>query len=135
MHLPKGRTVARAALAAALLTGCLCASATAATPIDVAAGGGHSCVLTAEGAVQCSGQLGNGATWSRTLPEPVVGLESGVAEIAAGWDHTCARTTAGAVVCWGEGEQGQLGNGAYDDSAVPAPVVGLGGGALAIATG
>ena len=131
----------------------------------IAAGAYHSCALTTAGAVLCwgrnaSGQLGNSGggssigafldgspqfmagpaplgagTLSRT-PVPVSGLSSGVMAITAGFAYTCARTTAGAALCWGSDSVGQLGNGGSNsDQFVPAAVVGLSSGVIAIASG
>jgi alpha-tubulin suppressor-like RCC1 family protein len=44
-------------------------------------------------------------------PNPVAGLDSGVATVAAGVRHVCALTTAGGVKCWGINSQGELGDG------------------------
>jgi alpha-tubulin suppressor-like RCC1 family protein len=38
--------------------------------------------------------------------------------IDAGAYHTCG-VSAGAVYCWGRNDEGQLGNGSTNDSAVP----------------
>ncbi|MBB6562173.1 alpha-tubulin suppressor-like RCC1 family protein [Acidovorax soli] len=117
-------------------------------PVAVLAGGvaatapgiGHSCALTTAGGVQCwgsnaQGQLGDGSTTSKTTPQPVPGLASGVAAIALGGGHTCALTTAGGVLCWGYNVAGQLGDGSTANKTTPQPVTGLASGVAAIAAG
>lgn len=46
-------------------------------------------------------------------------------QVVVGHGHACARVVGGAVYCWGENSQGQLGNGSWDDSAVPVRVAGV----------
>jgi alpha-tubulin suppressor-like RCC1 family protein len=104
----------------------------------IAAGGHHSCVLTAAGGVKCwgnnsSGQLGDNSTAYRYAPGDVTGLASGVAAIAAGGAHTCALTTAGGVKCWGNNGNGQLGDNTTTNRLVPVNVSGLASGVTAIA--
>ena len=55
--------------------------------------------------------------------------------MAAGVAHTCALLRDGTVKCWGENTSGQLGDGTRTSRPTPAPVVGLGGRAIAIAAG
>jgi alpha-tubulin suppressor-like RCC1 family protein len=57
-------------------------------------------------------------------PVEIVGITDAV-EVSTGHDFSCARRASGAVVCWGEGSEGQLGNGATNDSPTPVEVTGL----------
>ena len=110
--------------------------------VSLAAGELHTCALKTDGSVVCwglnmFGQLGNGTTESQAAPGPVIGLSSGIAAITAGTYHTCALTLTGAVWCWGFNAFGQLGTGTTGQMPVvaPEPVIGLQGGASAIAAG
>lgn len=99
---------------------------------QIAAGGSHTCALTAAGGVKCWGDLA-------TTPEDVPGLTSGVSAIAAGYMHTCAivgdAAVGGAVQCWGANDTGQLGNGTTTASSTPVAVQGLDSGVKAISAG
>lgn len=46
-------------------------------------------------------------------------------QIDTGKDFTCALLPSGAVKCWGAGGDGQLGNGSFNNSLIPVPVVGV----------
>jgi len=122
--------ICAAIVAATLAIGA--ADALAGTATKVAAGGEHTCALTAVGGVVCwgyngSGQLGDGTTTQRRTPTPVSGLASGVTAVAAGSSHYCALTAAGGGVCWGWDGYGQLGLGMRRTSTQPIAVYGHGG--------
>jgi alpha-tubulin suppressor-like RCC1 family protein len=103
----------------------------------IAAGGAHTCVLTAGGRVACwganhIGQLGDRTTTNRTTAVDVPDVSSVIA-IAAGSQHTCALISDGGVKCWGSnytGELGttQLGGGPFDVEGLPGRVVGIAAG-------
>jgi len=98
--------------------------------IEIHAGYGHTCALTATGGVKCwgrnySGQLGDGTTTDRLTPVDVIGLTSGVKAISVGDFHTCAIIDTGEVKCWGYNISGQLGDGTTSNRSTPVNVVGL----------
>ena len=108
--------------------------------IEISAGRFHTCAVTSGGGVKCwgineDGELGDGSFDERHTPVNVSGLASGIAEVAAGGAHTCARSSGGGVKCWGSNSWGQLGNGGFNDSALPVDVSGIASGAQAIALG
>ena len=87
---------------------------------SVAAGTDHTCAVIND-RVFCwggngSGQLGNGDTTPRPVPEQVPGAVSGFKAnlVTAGNQFSCASTTAAngydQVYCWGRNTSGQLGN-------------------------
>lgn len=106
----------------------------------IAAGAGHTCVLTSDSGVKCwglnsSGQLGDGTTITRLVPTDVSGLTSGVVAISAGARHSCAVTEAGGVKCWGANNFGQLGDGTAIDRRTAVDVSGLSSSIIAVAVG
>jgi hypothetical protein len=97
--------------------------------VEISAGGEHTCARRTDGSVLCwganaHGQLGDGTTSERSIPNRVIGL-SDVVGLASGLRHTCARRSDDSVVCWGLNDRGQLGDGTFQDRLVPRPVVGL----------
>jgi alpha-tubulin suppressor-like RCC1 family protein len=116
---------------------CVPASCEADPITSVAAGGGHACLVHAEGSLWCwgrndHGQLGDGTRTPRALPVRVGTIDK-VAAVATGEAHTCAVTTAGAVLCWGADDTGQLGDGGDIDRGVPREVTGITGATAAAA--
>lgn len=108
--------------------------------IEIDAGGGHSCALTAAGELFCwgrnvNGQVGDGEggpdTQDRYRPVAVQNLEGPVAHVALGYQHSCALMAAGQVYCWGQNYNGQLGQGVGGQevtfSVLPRRVEGLDG--------
>jgi alpha-tubulin suppressor-like RCC1 family protein len=99
--------------------------AAGAEPIQVIAGGRHTCAITNIGHVQCwgangQGQLGNNSTTANfETPQIVKGTNVptplNAIQIALGTVHTCARVMDGSVYCWGENERGQVGIGTSTD--------------------
>jgi alpha-tubulin suppressor-like RCC1 family protein len=84
--------------------------------LAVAAGGGHSCVLTSGRGVKCwgrntEGELGNGTTANSPSPVDVIGLAGPALAISAAFSHTCALLVGGTVECWGWNGEGELGAG------------------------
>lgn len=93
----------------------------------IAAGGRHTCAVTATGEGRCwgmndHGQLGDGTISAVAQPRPVkVSNLVKASQITTGTSHTCALSESQAR-CWGWNDTGQLGNNQTTDSAVPVPV-------------
>ncbi|MCL5952060.1 MAG: hypothetical protein M1132_10140 [Chloroflexi bacterium] len=105
----------------------------------IATGEFHTCALMTGGGVLCwgsndYGELGDGTTVEKLVPNPVNGLSSGVVFIAAGGFDTCAVTSAGQIKCWGENDYGELGDGTGTSSGIPVDVVGFGGACFNLTT-
>lgn len=92
--------------------------------VSVAAGGSHTCALSASGEVKCWG-YGYGGSASTAVPTNVAGLASRVKSISAGFEHTCAVTETGDAKCWGFNSDGALGNNSNKSSETPVLVVTL----------
>ncbi|REF00287.1 hypothetical protein [Thermomonospora umbrina] len=95
---------------------------------SVAAGGGHSVVVLADGTAMTfgdnsQGQLGHGTVTDTAAPAPVAGLTS-VTQVSAGTEHTLA-ISGGTVKSWGDNSRGQLGNGTTTDTNAPVTLSGL----------
>ncbi len=120
---------------------------TALGPVSaIAAGGQHTCGLMA-GVVYClgfnaNGQLGIYNNSVSYVPEPVNLLPFTypgpstirATAIAGASANTCALISDGSEQCWGFNFYGDLGNGSFTDTNVPAIVSGLSG-AIGITTG
>ena len=100
------------------------------TATAVAAGGTHSCVVTATTVspfnVQCwgsdfYGQLGDNAASTGYLPVHAQVLRN-ASSISLGRTHTCAVMVDSTVECWGDNEYGQLGNASITENDVPVSV-------------
>ena len=60
---------------------------------------------------------------AHVVPMPLANVKT----VVSGGDGYCALLTTGAVDCWGYGYFGNLGNGQFDDSAIPVSVVSTSG--------
>jgi alpha-tubulin suppressor-like RCC1 family protein len=95
----------------------------------IAAGGYHTCGLTAAGEAWCwgwnaEGQTGIGSAGSPViLPQRVQDGGLRFAAISAGESHTCALTLTGTAYCWGGNARGELGSDpSVVGAIVPAPI-------------
>ena len=101
------------------------------TVTAIAAGGGHSLALCADGTLAAwgansSGQLGNNSTSGSKIPVLVntSGILAGrmVVAIAAGYSHSLALCADGTLAAWGYNYDGQLGTGTNTRSSVPVAI-------------
>lgn len=99
---------------------------------DITTGLEHTCVISNDDKAYCwglnsNGQLGNNSTAVTLQPVEVqmTGELSGktVKSIAAGAFHTCMITNEDKAYCWGYNWIGMLGDGTYNQSTTPVPVV------------
>ncbi|HEX6533879.1 MAG TPA: Ig-like domain-containing protein [Gemmatimonadaceae bacterium] len=93
----------------------------------MAAGGEHSCGLTADGAVYCwggnsVGQAGSSNVGGYAFAPQLVASSVPFARIAASENTTCALTSAGAAQCWGDNSNGKIGDGTTTNRTAPTPV-------------
>jgi alpha-tubulin suppressor-like RCC1 family protein len=84
-------------------------------PVEVVAGGAHTCVRRENGAIACfgwnaEGQLGTSRLDRSSVPLDVPEL-AGVRALAAGGAFGCAIDARGALSCVGDGDDGALGRG------------------------
>ena len=84
-----------------------------------------STLLLDDGSIRCwgsnsFGQLGDGTTIERTIPNAVI-LGNGVSAmgVSSGESHTCAVLIDNSVKCWGLNTNGQLGDGTNTDRHSP----------------
>ena len=96
---------------------------------SLATGGFHTCVVLADGSVQCwgkndYGQLGlgdddvrgnSGNEMGENLPFVDLGTGVRATTVSLGRRHSCALLEGGAVKCWGRNQYGQLGIGDTED--------------------
>lgn len=98
-------------------------------PVQISAGGLHSCAALSDGSVRCwgqndYGQLGDGTMTSSLTPVSVSGVDNAV-EISAAFNQTCALLSDGQISCWGANDAGQLGDGTTAGRLLPTTVVGI----------
>lgn len=96
-------------------------------PLQIAAGGRHTCVVMADATLRCWGagnasQLGQGRSGDLTIATAVPGV-TGVREVALGYEFSCARLGNGEASCWGANPGGALGNGNSDIAVSPTLVM------------
>lgn len=98
---------------------------------SISGGSWGTCAVGSDDRAYCwglgtSGQLGNGASASSSIPVAVSvsGVLAGKAirSISLGTYHACAVTTENAAFCWGQNTAGVLGNGLTTNSNVPVTV-------------
>jgi alpha-tubulin suppressor-like RCC1 family protein len=96
--------------------------------LAVAAGWGHTCILTADKSVRCwgnneYGQLGYGEVEDyRFTHMDVPDLTMSAERISADGGQTCVLTIYGSIQCWGNNKHGQLGDGTMENRPVPVAV-------------
>ncbi|HSK18948.1 MAG TPA: hypothetical protein VK912_07395, partial [Longimicrobiales bacterium] len=93
--------------------------------VRLVAGGTHSCVLTATGAISCWGANDNGQLGSDAVGASgavALGASPAFARFGAGVSHSCALDRDGRSWCWGANDEGQLGSGDQGSRSEPTAV-------------
>lgn len=95
------------------------------SPTQIACGGFHSAVITADGRLATfgggeHGQLGHGNFSNKLKPAFVKALEGVfISQISCGWSHTVALSSNGQVFTWGNNDHGKLGLGSRKKASSP----------------
>ncbi len=98
------------------------------TPVDIAAGGSHTCARTMNGELWCwgdngMGQVGDGTSGNtRPAPTLVFAVGASVTSVATGAQFTCVVRTDRAVWCWGDNSNFQLALSARVPRPRPGPI-------------
>jgi alpha-tubulin suppressor-like RCC1 family protein len=96
--------------------------------VQIAAGGGHTAAIRANGTAYCwgsnGGALGNNSTAVTSSPVSVVGGFTDWVQISAGTFHTAAIRANGTAWSWGNGFNGRLGDFTGVGKSSPVSVVG-----------
>lgn len=97
--------------------------------VGLAAGGNYSCAVSANGTVECWGDMyaASGTILYTYSANPTSIVVSNVTSLAAGLFAACALQSNGAVVCWGDNTYGELGDGSTVSSPSAVQVTGIGG--------
>ena len=100
---------------------------------SVATRGQYACAITSANKLYCwgyngNGQLGDGTTTNRSLPQAVTGdlTSTSVSNVDIGRTHTCAITSANKLYCWGWNRYGQVGDGTTNNRSTPTLINSLG---------
>ena len=104
----------------------------ASTAVAIGSGDSYSCVLMADGSVECwgrnaDGQLGDASTTNSDTPVNAVGFGPDYpwAVLSVGSNHACAAVFEGGdpAWCWGKNDHGQLGHSGRISQSTPANVL------------
>lgn len=100
--------------------------------LQISTGYPVTCALLSDATAWCWGDgvvgaLGNGDVQSSSVPVSVLDERrqdalQGITQIAVGQNFACALLDSTEVRCWGYGNDGQLGNGGWGNSALPVAV-------------
>lgn len=95
---------------------------------SISAGYDFACAVSTTGSGYCwgnnvDGQLGNNSTTESSTPVQVSGGLSWKVISASRTSGACGITSADALRCWGNNFTGQLGDGSFNNTASPAPVL------------
>jgi alpha-tubulin suppressor-like RCC1 family protein len=87
---------------------------------------GDNCAVNGSGEIWCwgsnnHGQLGNGdlSLQKSAAPVKVNGLPALAMQVSVARSYACAVLVNGKIACWGQGVYGNLGNGDWNDHAIP----------------
>jgi alpha-tubulin suppressor-like RCC1 family protein len=100
---------------------------TGANPVYISSSDEHSCVVSDDGDIYCwgqnnQGQLGNGSQGGYSSIPVIVNSDVGFKSVSAGYEYSCAISIDGGLYCWGNNNNGQLGDGTYNQRTSPVQI-------------